>query len=158
MTYGKKKKDKFIEMRADGMTLANIAKELKISYNTAVQWSRMLELEISAVKAFKEEEMIEKYKMTKEKRVEMFGERLLAIKDELAKRDFSDIPTCKLFDMMIKCSKALEAEAATLSPSFLTDDDIIEEKERMKYELDLAIKRDEIIRNKEEMDLSLGIL
>jgi hypothetical protein len=84
MTYGKKKKDKFIEMRAEGATLAKIAKEMQISYNIAVEWNRKFDQEIGAAKAFKNEEMLEKYKMTKEKRIEMFGERLLAIQDELA--------------------------------------------------------------------------
>jgi hypothetical protein len=158
MTYGKEKRDKFIEMRAEGLTLAKIAEELKISYNTAVDWSREFVDNISAIKAFKDEEMIEKYRMTKEKRIEMYGERLLAIQDELAKRDLSDIPTHKLFDMTIKCSKALEAEAVDLFPIFLTDDDIAQEKERRKLDLENAIKREEIRRNKEEFDLSLGIL
>jgi hypothetical protein len=158
MTYGKKKRDQFIEMRAEGMTFANIAKELEISHNTAVQWSRELYDSIRAAKAFKDEEMIEKYKMTREKRIEMFGERLLAIRDELAKRDLSDIPTYKLFDMMIKCSEALEAETSDLGPSFLTDDDIVQIKEERKSEQELQMRREEIRKHNQKMNLSLGIL
>jgi hypothetical protein len=115
-------------MRAEGRTLAYIAKELGIADNTAVNWSRELCDNINAAKAFKNEEMIEKYRMTKEKRIEMYGERLLAIQDELAKRDLSDVPTNKLFDMMVKCSKALEAEAVSIG--FLTDKDIEQIKEK----------------------------
>jgi len=66
--------------------------------------------------------MIEKYRMTKEKRIEMYGNRLLAMQDELARRDLSEVPTNKLFDMTMKCSKALEAEIS--NPAFLTDEDI----------------------------------
>jgi len=63
-------------MRAEGRTLSAIAKELGIARNTAVNWSRELSEEIAAIKAFKTEEMIEKYRMTKEKRIEVYGNRL----------------------------------------------------------------------------------
>ena len=103
-------------MRAEGRSHSAIAKELGIAQNTAVNWSRELFEEITAIKAFKAEEMIEKYRMTQEKRIEMYGNRLLAMQDELARRDLSEVPTNKLFDMMMKCSKALEAEIS--KPAF----------------------------------------
>jgi len=122
MTHSPELKDRFIEMRAEGRTHSAIAKELGIAPNTAVNWSREFSEEIAAAKAFKTEEMIEKYRMTTEKRIEMYGNRLLAMQDELARRDLSEVPTNKLFDMMMKCSKALEAEIS--KPAFLTDEDI----------------------------------
>jgi len=122
MTHSPELKDRFIEMRAEGRTLSAIAKELEIAQNTAVNWSRELSEEIAAIEAFKAEEMIEKYRMTKEKRIEVYGNRLLAIQDELAKRDLSEVPTNKLFDMDVKCSKVVEAEIS--NPAFLTDEDI----------------------------------
>jgi len=156
MTHSKETKDRFIEMRAEGKTFAQIAKELGISYNTAVNWSRDLCDEISAVEAFKKEELIEKYRMTKEKKLEMYGERLLAIQDELAKRDLSDIPTNKLLDMMIKCEKAFEAEAG--SPQFLTEEDIKEMKERREFDRQNAIKREEANRPQERINAELGLM
>lgn len=118
-------------MRAEGFTLAHIAKELGIARNTAVNWNKELSEEIDASKAFEVEEMLEKYRMTKEKRIEMYGERLLALQDELAKRDLSEIPTNKLLDMMLKCAKALEAEIP--NPTFLTEDDIEELKKLRSF-------------------------
>jgi hypothetical protein len=126
VTHSKEKRDKFIEMRAEGRTLANIAKELKIAHNTATSWNSELMEEIAAAKAFNVEEMIEKYRMTKEKRIEMYGERLLVLQDELAKRDLSQIPTNKLFDMTMKCSRALQQEIEM--PQFLTEEDIKAQK------------------------------
>ena len=132
MTHSPELKDRFIEMRAEGRTLSAIAKELEIAQNTAVNWSRELSEEIAAIEAFKAEEMIEKYRMTKEKRIEMYGNRLLAMQDELARRDLSEVPTNKLFDMTMKCSKALEAEIS--NPAFLTDEDFKRRKnERIAY-------------------------
>ncbi len=130
MTHSKQTRDKFIELRANGVILAKCARELDISYNTAVNWNRELQEDISAAKAFIDEELIEKYRMTKEKKIEMYGERLLALQDELAKRDLSEIPTHKLFDMMQKSYKALEAEIKW--PIFMTDEDVEERKKLRK--------------------------
>jgi DNA-binding XRE family transcriptional regulator len=132
MKKSDKNMERFIELRASGTTLAKAAQELDIAYNTAVNWEKDLLEKIEASKAIKTEELLEKYRMTKEKRIELFGERLLAIQDELAKRDLSDIPTPKLFEMMIRCTKALEAEASM--PHFLTENDIEAMKAKRKYD------------------------
>ena len=114
------------------MILAKASQELEIAYNTATNWQKELQEDMAAAKAIKLEELIDKYRMTKEKRIELFGERLLAIQEELSKRDLSEIFTPKLFEMMIRCSKALEAES--IVPEFLTKEDI--EARRSKRELE----------------------
>lgn len=131
MSKSQETKDNFVELRAKGMTLANIAKELDIAYNTAVKWNKELEGEVDVARAFKLEEMKEKYRMTREKRIEIYGERLLAIQDELAKRDLSDVPTNKLLEMMQKCEKALDAEIPELE--FRTDEEIKEMKKDKEF-------------------------
>jgi hypothetical protein len=135
MKKSEKNMERFIELRACGTTLAKAARELDIAYNTAVNWEKDLQEQIEAAKAIKTEELLEKYRMTKEKRIELFGERLLAIQDELAKRDLSDISTPKLFEMMIRCTKALEAEASM--PHFLTEEDIDAMRAKRKYNEEL---------------------
>jgi orotate phosphoribosyltransferase-like protein len=134
MTHTKQTRDEFIELRAEGLSLGKIARELDIAYNTAERWDDELVMEICTAKAFKVEEMVEKYRMTKEKRIELYGERLLALQDELARRDLSEILTNKLFDMMMKCAKAFEAEIP--STKFMSEEDILEEKKAKwwKYE------------------------
>jgi hypothetical protein len=65
------------------------------------------------------EEMQEKYRISQKMRIELFGEHLLAINEELKRRDLSEISTPKLFEMMIRCVKALEAEM--VEPLFLSE-------------------------------------
>jgi transcriptional regulator with XRE-family HTH domain len=136
MTKPPEDKQRFIELRASGMTFTKIAQELGIDRNTAMNWQRDFQDEIAAAKAYKLEELIDKYRMTKEKRIELFGERLLAIQKELADRDLSDISTPKLFEMMIRCSKALEAESTV---EFLSEDDIEARKNTRENYKQLAI-------------------
>ncbi|MGD0954941.1 MAG: helix-turn-helix transcriptional regulator [Methanotrichaceae archaeon] len=151
MTKPAETKERFIELRASGMTLSKAAMELDVSYNTVVNWERDLKEEISVGKAFKLEELLEKYRMTKERRIELFGERLLAILEELAKRDLSDVPTPKLFEMMIRCSKALEAE--TDIPEVMTEVEI----DSIKRDKSILGDRATIEREKEEKKVELEI-
>ena len=54
----------------------------------------------------------------REEEIELFGERLLAVKEELAERDISEVPTPRLFDMLMTFLAALEKEA--VRPVFTT--------------------------------------
>lgn len=49
--------------------------------------------------------------MLKSQRIELFGEKLKTIKDELDKRDLLDIPTDKLFDLFMKCFHQLQEKS-----------------------------------------------
>lgn len=135
MTKSTDTRERFIELRAEGWTLAKIADELDISRNTATGWNKDYQERIKAAHALRIEELQEKYHMAREKRIELFGERLLAIKEELTKRDLSEVPTPKLFDMMMKCEAALEKEG--VNPVFWTDEDVETVKTKRLYREEL---------------------
>ena len=101
MTRSKEIKDKYVELRAEGITIQKAAEELGISNNTAGNWEKSLKSQIADLENIRLQELQQKYLMSKEKRIELYGERLLAIKEELSNRDLSDISTPKLFDMLI---------------------------------------------------------
>lgn len=122
MTYPFEMRDRFVELRASGATVAQATKELGINRNTGLNWERSLKERIEAYRAIHIEELQEKYCISKEKRIELFGERFLAINEELKKRDLSEIPTPKLFEMMIRCIKVLDAEID--EPVFLSEAEI----------------------------------
>jgi transcriptional regulator with XRE-family HTH domain len=132
MTYPFEHKDRFVELRASGISLSKAAKELGIAFNTALNWERGSKERIEACRAMRIEELQEKYKISQEMRIELFGKHLLAINEELKKRDLSEIPTPKLFEMMIRCVKALETEMG--APVFLSE----AEMERKRDERILA--------------------
>ena len=107
-------KEQFIELRAKGLSFDKIAKELGVSKQTLINWSKELSLEVSNIKAIQLEALQEKYYILKEKRIELFGEKLKAINDELSKRDLSDIPTERLLDLLGKYGKLLKEEEVTI--------------------------------------------
>ncbi len=95
-------KDQFVELRARGNSYDKIAKNLGVSKGTLITWSRELRLEIQNYRNLEADALMEKYKMTKNCQLESLGAQLTKIRDEVSKRDLSEIPTEKLVTMEIK--------------------------------------------------------
>jgi hypothetical protein len=110
MTYPFEIRDRYVELRASGVSVKYATEQLGIAYNTGVNWEPAIRDEVEVRKAIHREELLEKYRISKEGRIEIFGEIFLATKDELKKRDLSQVATPKLLDMMISCVKVLKSE------------------------------------------------
>lgn len=105
----------FVEFRAQGHSFAKIAKDLGLSKQTLINWSKELQTEIANYKAIELEQLQEQYFMTRSARIEMLGELLTKTRTELLNRDLSDVPTEKLAGMLLALSKALDAERSGLT-------------------------------------------
>jgi transcriptional regulator with XRE-family HTH domain len=92
-------KERFIELRGQGLPLAAIAAEIGVSKPTLISWERDLKEQIDNRQAVELEAMYDKYCLSVRKRVDFFGNVLSRIRDELETRDLSAIPTEKLFAM-----------------------------------------------------------
>ena len=115
------KKEKFIELRARGMSFNAISQELDVSKPTLIEWSKELAIPISNLKAMELEDLQERYFIQKKKRIELFGSQVEAIKNELATRDLKQIPTSKLFDLLGKFTLILKSEETPVKFSNKSD-------------------------------------
>lgn len=122
MTLPAELKEQFIERRAQGQTMRKIAQDLDISYNTACGWNRDYREQIAASRAIYLEELQDKFYLTTEARLQLFGEQLEAIKAEITRRDLSDVKTDKLFELLAMYHKLLKEEYVT--PNFMDEEDI----------------------------------
>jgi uncharacterized protein YjcR len=77
------KQAKFIELRAKGNSYDNIVKKLGISKNTLLKWSKEFEAEIEDATIFEKDALMERYKMTELHLLEMYGEELKSIREDL---------------------------------------------------------------------------
>ena len=77
------KQANFIELRAKGNSYDNIVKQLGISKNTLLKWSKELASEIEDAILFKKDFLIEHYKMTELHLLELYGEELKSIREDL---------------------------------------------------------------------------
>jgi transcriptional regulator with XRE-family HTH domain len=94
-----KTKERFIELRGQGLPLARIAAEINVSKPTLINWEHDFREEIDNVRAMELEAMYDKYFLSVRKKVEFFGDVLNRIQSELETRDLSAISTEKLFAM-----------------------------------------------------------
>ena len=101
---------RFIELRARGLSYARIAKELKVAKGTLAAWSQELSEEIASLKAVQLEELYEKYYLVRAGRIKLIGSQMKKLVRELQKRDFAEMSTEKLLDLVLRYFETLKAE------------------------------------------------
>lgn len=103
-------KEKFIELRAKGLSFDKISKELHVSKPTLIEWSKDLSEEIQNLKSIENEALQELYYVAREKRIEQLASTLDKINKELDKRDLKEVPEKDLMTMKLNILSALKAE------------------------------------------------
>jgi len=121
-----KVKQRFVELRAKGKSYDKIAKELGKAKQTLIDWGTELQEEIANLKAMELEELYNKYYLLKEHRLQTFGEILGKMKKEAITRDFTEVPTKKLMELLIKYSDYINEEM--VEPTYTSSRKIEREK------------------------------
>lgn len=93
---------RFIDMRSDDMSLAKIAQKLHVSRQTLANWEKVHEEEIWRLQSMKLDALEEEFSIKRLGRIELYGTMLRRVKEELERRDLSDVQTAKLFDLQLK--------------------------------------------------------
>lgn len=102
--------NKFILLRAQGLSYDKIAKRLKIGRATCQSWDSKYTREIADRKAEELNALYEEYFMGHKARIKRLGGICNKLDEEINKRDFSQIPLEKLLDMRLKYGEALKQE------------------------------------------------
>jgi len=108
-------KNKFIELRGNGLSFDKIVKQLDVSKGVLLKWDKEFKQEISEIKFISIEAMIEQYKVGKSERIKNYGEMIEQYRKELSTRDLEDVPTSKLFDMALIIQDRLREEIKDIS-------------------------------------------
>jgi len=119
-------KERFIELRAKGWSFDKIAKETGKAKQTLIDWSKELQDEIANRKALELEALYESYYLLKENRLQTFGAMLTKIKEEVGRRNLSDVPTDKLLELLLKYNAQIKEEI--VEPTYKTSIEITEER------------------------------
>jgi len=127
---------KFIMLRSKGMSYQKISAEIGVPEGTLINWGKELDLEISNARSLKLEALQDKYYLLKERRIKLFGKKLKVMSEELDNRDYSDVKTEKLYDLLFKMNKLLEKE--TEKVKYFSDEEIADRKDR--YEAIKSLK------------------
>lgn len=125
------KKNDIITLRAKGRSYASIANEVGVAKQTAVDVCEQYQEEVAALNALALDELYTKEKITSEERIKAHANLLSRIREEIEKRNLSEVPTDKLIDLFIKESAALREEI--VKPIFKTSSE--QESDRKDREL-----------------------
>jgi len=90
-------KSRFIELRAQGWSLARIAAHLDVAKRTLVDWNQHAQTEIRALKAVELEALQEKLLASHEAELTQLNAHLQRVEGELARRDFKGVSTEHLY-------------------------------------------------------------
>lgn len=118
-------RQKFIELRAKGVSFSKISKELSIAKSTLITWSKEHLMEIDNLKAVELESLQEQFYIMKKARIELLGQQVERMKKELEKRDFSDVPSDKLLDALSKTLNQLKNDEIEIT--FKREGDTLED-------------------------------
>lgn len=113
---------RFMVLRAQNTSYAAIERELGVTKKTLIAWGKEHREQIENLQAIEYEALQEEYGLTARARVELFGEELRRVKDELATRDLGELSTPKLYDLFVKLSAQLKAELK--QPLVRSDDEV----------------------------------
>ena len=137
-------KERFIELRAKGWRFDKIAKEIGKAKQTLIDWSKELQDEIGNRKALELEALYESYYLMRENRLQTFGAMLTKIKEEVERRDLSDVPTDKLLDLLLKYNSQVKEEI--VEPIYKSSQELIEERQDRELLEELTTLQSEPLR------------
>ena len=144
MSYNIQDKERFIELRAKGWSFDKIAKELSKAKQTLIDWSKELQDQIANRKALELEALYESYYLMRENRLQTFGAMLTKIKEEVERRDLSDVPTDKLLELLLKYNSQVKEEI--VEPIYKSSQEIKEERQDRELLEELTTLQTEPVR------------
>ena len=100
-------RQKFIQLRAEGLSFEKIARKTGVSKRTLLSWSKKYKSEIAELKAGQLEALREQYYLSTEAKVKMWGKIVSKIEELTGKRLLNVAPET-LLDMLIKAQGKLE--------------------------------------------------
>ena len=103
-------KERFILLRAEGLSFDKISKSIKVSKPTLIEWQKEFTEKIKVLQEVRFNEILEKYNMVKEKRIERLSRELDLAWRTYEKIDYKDLSKRELLMMIIRLEKRLKEE------------------------------------------------
>jgi transposase-like protein len=113
-------KQKFIELRAKGLSFDKIAQELGISKPTLLKWSQEYSKEIANLTYFQLEAILAQFRLEKSARVEAMASLLSKALQELKARPLDDFSAKELLSIINYAQEHLQSELSNVR--FITDE------------------------------------
>lgn len=99
-----------ITLRAGGASYANIALQVGVSKQTAVNICRRNRERLATLEALAIDELHETQRVGYEERIKALATLMAKVREEIDRRDLTNVPTDKLLEIYLKQSSALKEE------------------------------------------------
>lgn len=109
-----KDKEKFIELRAEGLSFAKISQKIGVSKPVLIKWNSEFQREIENACFCAAEELLEKYQLMKVVRVKLFASLLNKAITELNSRPLTESSVKELLNIMQFFDSRLKSEGLTI--------------------------------------------
>lgn len=103
-------KDKFIELRAQGLSFDKIAEQTGISKPTLIKMNRDLQVEVNRLKLINLESLADSYGMLRASRIKHIGNLLNRVDTALEQSDLNSLAPDRLFELRFKLTDRLQKE------------------------------------------------
>lgn len=113
MAVNNQTKLQIISLRAEGRSYASIAKEIKVSKQTAIDVARSNIDQIETLQGAELEALFEAKRINLEGRLEQLSTLQRRLLEEIERRDLSDLPTKDLINLYLSTSKTIKEEVFT---------------------------------------------
>jgi transposase len=111
----KQKQEKFIELRAKGLSFNKIAEEIDVSKPTLIKWSRDLYKEIANFEYLETQSLIEQYKISRSKKIETLTKKLSEIYSILEEYDIKSLSLKELIALKDNLENQLTTEKKSIN-------------------------------------------
>ena len=100
---------KFVKLRIDGKSLTEVAKELDVSKQTLINWSKDEEVQnhVRFARQMRVQACLHDLKLNGEAQATFYANLYKKIQDEVLSRDLSNVSTSRLIHMMEKVDERL---------------------------------------------------
>jgi hypothetical protein len=105
---------RFIELRAQGRTFAQLVSELGVSKPTLIGWSRKHQFQIQNLKTIELEALAARWLASAADRVNALGEQLVKVEAEISTRDVKDLTTAQLYLLARNLRRQIEQVTGTV--------------------------------------------
>jgi transposase len=106
-------KQQIITLRAEGLSYAKIAEQTKVSKQTAIDIVGEQKDAVSTLEATQWEALFEATKVNLKGRIDQLTALQNRLREEIERRDLSDLPTKDLVNLYLSTTKSLKEEVFT---------------------------------------------
>ncbi len=106
--------EKFIELRAENKSYDKISELLNVSKPTLIEWGKKHKAKINELQSIRFEQILEKYKLTQEDRLNRLAEELNLAWDSFKKKDYDNLSKREIMLIIMRLEDFLRKEPAMI--------------------------------------------